>query len=197
MPSINLAPGTQQVAAAQKRRRRLYVLTTVILLATAGVWGGVLAYQQQLNNQADEVQQQLRNVQTETARLSDQASRVRVFESRLEALGGLLDNHKEWEPILQSIESLVPTSVVFTRFDANSREGELLLSGTTTDIDQVALALASFLERKENQSVFSSGVLSGIDRKEAVSPDEGVPPTVSYDFRIELTFQPSILTATQ
>ena len=195
MPSINLAPGTQQVAAAQKRRRRLFMLTTLILLITAAAWGGVLLYQQQLGQQADAVQQQLRNVQTETARLADQADRVRVFEGRLSALGLLLDNHIDWEPILRSVESLVPTTVAFTRLTTNSQNGQLSLAGTTSDIDQVALSLASFLENEANQSVFSSGVLGGIDRKEVAAAEEGAPATVSYDFQIELTFQPSILTA--
>lgn len=194
MPSINLAPGTQQIAAAQKRRRRLYVMTILILLITSAAWGGVFLYQQQLEREAEDIQQQLRNVQTETARLADQADRVRLFEGRLTALGSLLSTHTSWDPILGGVEQLIPTTVTLEDLMANSQRGQVQLAGKTSDIDQVAVSLASFLD---NQSVFTDGVLGGVTRKEISSPEEGVPPTIQYDFQIELTFNPSILTAAQ
>lgn len=195
MPSVNLAPGTQQIVAARRRRRRLLLLTALVLLAVGMAWGGLLWYEQSLNQDHAALQDRLRTVQTEIARLSTSAERVQLFENRLAVLGGLLNQHVRWEPLLQNIERLLPPSVTITALTIDATLGEVSLQGFTTDTDQVAQALASLLSDK-TQTVFTDGTYSSIQQKVVAGAEEGAPAQVQYEFGITLSFNPSILTNT-
>lgn len=191
MPSVNLAPGTQQVVAAQRRRRRLFFLTFLIVLAVGMAWGGLVFYRENLSDQLADEQEQLRTIQTEIARLSGNAERVELFEQRLSAVAGLLDRHVDWEPVFQAIERLLPGTVVLKSLQVDSDQGQLSISGATTDTDQVAQALASLLS-DQNQTIFSDGQFSQVGR--TVLAEEGEQQVVEYDFQITLSFDESILT---
>lgn len=189
MPSVNLAPGTKQVVAAQRRRRRLFFVTALVLFAVAAVWGGLFFYGLQLSTRTEAVREEIRGVQAEIARLASDAERVQLFEDRLAAVSSLLNGHIEWETVLQGIERLLPTTVTLTDLQVNADSGGVVVSGRTTDIDQVSLALASFLA-DQSQTVFSGGELTSVQRKEVTGP-EGSPPIVSYTFQILLSLRSS------
>lgn len=191
MPSVNLAPGTQQIVAAQRRRRRLFLFTFLIIVAVGLAWGGLLFYRQSLNDQLTDEQDQLRKIQTEIARLSGNAERVELFEQRLGAVAGLLDQHVAWEPVFQGIERLLPPTVVLKSLDVDGNRGEVAISGITSDTDQVAGALASLLS-DQNQTIFSNGQFSEVSRSVQTSA-EG-QEVVEYEFQINLSFDQGLLT---
>lgn len=194
MPSVNLAPGTQHVVAAQRRRRRLFLLTFLILVVVGIAWGGLLFYRSRLTAELEAEQEKLRTINTEIARLSDNADRVQLFERRLGAISTLLDNHITWEPVFQTIEGLLPASVTLTSLDVNASQGELSIGGVTTDTDQVAQALASLLA-DQSQTIFSNGKFSKVARVgQTVGEGATAQEIVQYQFQITLTFNPGILT---
>lgn len=191
MPSINLAPGTQQVVAAQRRRQRLFVLAGVLLLAVPFVWGGLFLYRQRLDQHMTALDDRLQTVEREISQNPESTQRIELFEQRLAALGGLLDQHISWEPVLQGIERLLPASVRLKTISAGSRTGKIVIEGTTADVDQISQALASLLSGA--QSVFSSGELKNVHRKTATTTDGQTQ--VSYEFQLLLAFNPSVLTS--
>jgi Tfp pilus assembly protein PilN len=189
MPSINLAPGAQQFIAARRGRRRLYLISIFILIIAGVVWAAVALYSGQLTRQAQAYNEQLRAIQTEIARLSDPAERVRRFEARLSVVGTLLDRHISWEPVFQSIERLLPATVTLTGITVTADRGEMILEGTTSDVDQVSQTLASFLA-EDDQTVFSDGELLEVSRKTTRTEDEEI---IEYEFQLRLTFSSSSL----
>lgn len=194
MPSVNLAPSTQLAVAAGRRRRRLFLLSILIVLIVALVWGGLFFYQSTLDQNLQATQSQVRKVESEIARLASDADRVQSFESRLNAVSLLLNSHVNWDPVLQSVEQLLPQTVTLKAINVQEKTGKMTVEGVTSDVDQVSQSLASFLADKNN-SVFTSGKLTSVLRKTSGTPDQGI--TVNYDFQIELAFSPSVLTSSK
>lgn len=193
MPSVNLAPGTQYVIAAQRRRRRLLMWSIVLVVALLGVWAVLFIYAWQLEQRKTALEDQLRGVQLEIAKLDEGARRVTLFEKRLVSLDNLLDLHVSWNVVLQDLEKLLPAGTVLTGFEVSSETGKLSVQGLTSNIDQVAETLASLVNTPTHSTVFSSGTLESIQREEQ-QQEEG-ETTVQYRFSMDLVFSPSLLYA--
>ena len=172
MPSINLAPGTQYIIAARKRRARLYVIAGVIVLVFLLGWGGLFAYKQSLVQQQDKVQQEITNADGRIEELKEDAIRVTLFERRLTEVKKLLDSHITWAPVLSDLERLLPADTVLTNIDASSDSNVITLQGTTGQMDQVSLAIASLSAGQGHPSIFESGSVKVIQRQEQKNGDQ-------------------------
>lgn len=193
MPSINLAPGTQYIVQARKRRRRLFGFSILIIIIIAVVWLGLNTYQGRLEGNLTGVNDQLRVVEFEIAKVEPNANRITLFEERLEALDDLLTLHISWNVVLQDVERLLPPTTKLTAFTAAGDSGLVNIEGVTENIDQVAITLATLLNSSEHETVFRSGTLGGIKRQIVGTDEEGVPDKVDYKFDAELRFDPSII----
>lgn len=191
MPSINLAPGTQYIVAARKRRKRMVLSSFVVLTITGIIWGGLFWYRGNLRAQQEEVDARIRTINMEIARLEESADRVVLFEDRLEALDTLLDRHVSLNPLLLGIEQLLPPEVVLDALNIDAEKGVVLASGSTGNMDKVAEVLASF--QGGANTVFNQVDLGRVERI-AQRDEDGVQTGEVYNFGMELTFDPSILT---
>lgn len=190
MPSVNLAPGTQYIIAAKKRRRRVFAGVWSITALLVLIWLGLFAYQRQLEAQLEQTENKIRDVQSEIARLNEEAQRVEQFEAQLASLGDLLGQHISWDPVLQSIETLTPQSVRLESLTLRADDGQVNMIGTTTDIDQVAQAIAS-LTRGEGAATLENVEFGSARRTEVGNEEEGV--TVDYDFTLSFSFNPNLI----
>lgn len=196
MAAINLAPGTEYLALARKRRRRLYSITVVLAVALIAIWVGLFLFRQQVQGQEQDLDRRIAAMDAEIARLGDEADRIRLFEARLNELDVLIDNHLQWDVLLQELERLLPAPTVLTSAEANVDTKTLTLGGVTPDIDQVAQALASLKDAPTRQTIFSQASLGSIARQEEVNPDtEEV--SANYTFGASLTFDVESLRASQ
>lgn len=193
MPSINLAPGTQYIMQARKRRRRLLGISIVIVVIVAVVWIGLTFYRQRLETELADIDGQIRNVELEIARIEPNANRIVLFEERLKALDGLLNQHISWNIILQDIERLLPPNTALTTVEAEADTGEINIKGITQNIDQVAVTLASLLNSTDHQTVFISGNLNSINRNQVTAIEDEAPAQIEYTFTAELRFDPAII----
>ena len=191
MPGVNLAPGTQHIVAARKRRRRLFAVTWILIILLVVVWAGLFLYSQQLERQLVQTESRLQTVQTEIARLNNQAKRVEQFEAQLASLSALLNQHVVLEPVLQSIEGRLPPSLRLESLAIHARDGSVQIVGATSDIDQVAQAIASFNSGSLSDA-FSNVEFGSVQRAEqAAGEDEQAE--VNYGFTIDFSFDPSLV----
>jgi Tfp pilus assembly protein PilN len=166
MAQINLAPEAQFVAAARRRRAVLYGLTAAIAIVVALAWMVGIGLQQRVQAQLTKVTEQAAKLNTEIARLGNEADRVESFEARLGVLDTLLDNHVKWTPLLQEFERLLPSVVVLTEMTL-IREGTIIsLSGRSPNLGEVANLMASLKTSAEHQTIFTEATLLNAEREE-------------------------------
>lgn len=191
MPSVNLAPDTRLANQAKQRLQRLLGLSAAIAIVIALIWGGIFFYKTRLAKADADVQDRIRAVDMEIAKLENDAKRIVLFENRLTSLDDLLDQHVNWEPLLRGFETLLPPQTVLERVEFDSDQGVIRVSGNTPDVDSVAQTLASLSSTASRRTVFLSGTMRSVDRKE--TPVDGGPAQVRYIFSAELTFDPTVL----
>lgn len=191
MPSINLAPGTQYIITARRRRLRLYAISIGIAAVFLLGWFALYMYVRILESSSNSVQANIARVDQKIQELHDDAVRVAFFEKRLAGVSKLIDSHIGWEKIFSDMERLLPPDTVLTSFEAASGNSTISLSGTTQNIDQVALALASLTEDAGHLSVFKRGTVKTIQRQEQKNA-EGAS-VVLYTFTMTLEFNKASL----
>ncbi len=178
---------------ARKRRRRLFVIAVVIVIVTILAWLGLVAYEQRLKGQQATIDEQIRAVELEIAKIEPNANRITRFEDRLEALDGLLNQHVSWNKVLQDVERLLPPTTTLGLFIADGNKGTISVEATTENIDQVAVTLATLLNTDNHETIFTAGTLNSVKRQVVNSTDEESPEKVEYSFGAELRFDPSII----
>lgn len=189
MPSINLAPGTQYLIEERKRRRRITLLIVGIVIIVVSLTSGLWAYQKTLEERETGVDGRIRNVELEISKLDESVRRVVLFEERLAALDGLLDDHVTWNRFLGDLERLLPVETHVNKISINGRSGTAELGGETSDVDRVATTLASLVASPGRESIFTAAKLKNVQRKEEATPD-ALSALVTYTFFIDLTFDP-------
>lgn len=190
MPSINLAPGTQYIIAARKRRVRLYTIAVIILLVFAVVWGVLYTYHASLVLMNDDIEIDIKTTTAQIETLRADAVRVSLFEKRLVEVGQLLAMHVQWGPVFTDLERLLPSDTILTNLDAASETPTITVQGTTAQIDQVSLAIASLTAADAHPSVFTNGSVKNIQRQEQKNEEQ---VSAVYTFTITLTFDPKTL----
>lgn len=194
--SINLAPGTQYLVEARKRRRRLFIVSAAIVIGLILIWLGLIFYQSQLINSAENTQASIRDVDAQIAKLDDESQRIVLFEKRLQGLNELLNNHTSWAPIFSDLEKLLPASTVLTSLALDNNGDTITMTGVTPDIDSVASTLASLIATKDHPTIFLGGKVKDISRSE-VAGTNGEGGSVSYQFGANLSFDPTSLEDSQ
>ncbi|MDP3997545.1 MAG: PilN domain-containing protein [bacterium] len=190
MAQINLAPGTQYALAARRRRQRLFMLSILVMAVLLIVWGGLFLIERVFKQRLGSDQTALAALETEITRVGPDVSRIQLFEGRVQVLGSLLDNHVNWNPLLQELEKLLPPETVLTSLRAGVDNNTVDISGTTPNIDVVAQTLASLADQPDRPTVFSSGNVKSINR--VTDKDEQGNITASYfTFNGTLEIKPS------
>lgn len=187
---INLAPGTQYITELRQRRQRLFVAAAVIAVAVLVVWVALYLFQRQLESQAGSINDRIRGVESEIAKLDTEAERIILFEKRLEDLDGLLNAHVSWNPLLTDLERLLPPTTTLTGLKVETTKNTMTLTGATPNVDEVASLLASLVSSPERKTVFQKASLTSIARRETKDAD-GQPVVVSYEFNADLSFDPN------
>ncbi len=190
MPSINLAPGTQYIITARKRRVRLYVIAIGIALIFLLGWFGLFMYVRILKASSNDVKTQITSVDQKIQALHDEATRVAFFEKRLTDVSQILDTHIGWDKVFVEIERLLPADAVLTTFDAASDKSAIIIEGTTQNIDQIALALASLTDSPSHPTLFKKGTVKTIQRQEQKNGDVS---NIVYAFNMTLEFSSDAL----
>lgn len=194
MPSINLAPGTQYIIIARKRRLRLYAISAGIVILFVLGGGGLYVYVEGLQSKSDALKTEIESVNQDIQALRDDALRVAFFEKRLTDTSALLSGHIGWNAIFADLERLLPADTVLLNLDALSGNSTLNVKGTTANIDQIGLALASLTKEPAHPTVFESGTVKTIQRQ--VQNIEDSTSTVLYTFDMTLEFNKSTLSKT-
>lgn len=188
MPSINLAPGTQYIIAARKRRVRLYGIAVLVAALFALGWGTLYVYQNSIEKKDADLQAKIQTASTQIEALHDDAVRVALFEKRLVDVKTLLDAHIQWNGVFADLERLLPPDTVLSNFDAASDSPTITVQGTTAQMDQVSIAIASLTAGQAG--IFRSGSVKNIQRQEQKNGDQ---VSVVYSFTATLTFDPKTL----
>lgn len=190
MPSINLAPGTQYIIAARKRRIRLYAIAVLVIAVFCATWASLYTYQVSLAKADEVLVTKIQSADEQIQTLHNDAVRVALFEKRLTEVQTLLDSHANWEVVFSDLQRLLPADTVLTSFDAASDTPIIAIQGTTTQIDQVSVAVASLAASEAHPSIFTSGSVKNVQRQEQTVGDQ---TSVVYSFTINLTFDPKAL----
>src|SRR3989344_3645853 len=184
MPSINLAPGTQYIIAARKRRVRLYGIAVLVVFLFAASWAALFAYHQALSVNNKEIETKIKTANAQIETLRSDAVRVSLFEKRLGEVSKLLETHVHWNAVFTDLERLLPPDTQLTSFEAASDSPTITVQGFTSQVDQVSLAIASLTASDNHPSVFRSGSIKNIQRKEEKNEDQ---VSVVYGFTMTLT----------
>lgn len=192
MAEINLAPGSEYVLFARRRRRRVYALTVLIALLVGLTWGGLFLLRGRYAGQHQDLTEQVAGVEAEILRLGDQAQRVQLFEERLTAIAGLLDNHIAWDPFLKELERILPPPAAITRLGIDTGSHSVELAGEAPDIDVVAQTLASVISTPARPTAFTAATLGSVSRLEQTTPD-GQVVGVRYTFTANLILDPKYI----
>ncbi len=187
MANINLAPGSQYLAAARKRRRNLFGISILIFFLLCLVWAGLWYYNQRVHAEKEDYASKISAINLQIAALQSDAKRVILFEHRLNEMSTLIDQHKNWDPILQGIEKYLPSNILINDLALDSQSGVITLSGSAPDADQVAQALASLHTRPDRPTPFRNVLLGGISTQ---TKDGG---GAFYAFDATLQFDPTSL----
>lgn len=183
---INLAPGSQYVLQSRRRQRRLVALSFFLLLLLAVTWGGLTLLTERQLQEQEELNAELRNIRLEIAKLEGEAGRITSFENRLTALDQLLDNHLEWSLFFADLEKLLPPDVIVISLDADSATGTIGINAETSNIDRVAVALATLSASSNSSSVFTNGRIASIVPREDVDPvTQAVSRKVTFAAELE------------
>lgn len=167
---INLAPGSQYVLQSRRRQRRLLALSFFFLIILGVTWAALTAYiQQQLQDQ-EQLNTRLRNIRMEIAKLEGESGRIKSFEHRLTALDALLDNHIVWSTFFTDLEQVLPPDVVLLSLQTDSATGTIGINAETTNIDRVAVALATLSKSSNPNSIFTNGRIASVVPREDVDP---------------------------
>ncbi len=190
MPSINLAPGTQYIIAARKRRIRLYAIAGVIVVIFTLAWGSLTTYEESLMNIDTDIQTKIQTANAKIQTLHDDAVRVALFEKRLVEVKNLLDTHSNWEPVFKDLERLLPADTVLNNLAVANDSSTITLQGTTAQVDQISLAIASLTAGESHPSVFQSGSVKNVQRQEQ---NTGNQVSVVHSFTLTVIFDPKVL----
>jgi Tfp pilus assembly protein PilN len=188
MAQINLAPASQYAAASRQRRNILYGLAVAVVAVViiAGIVLSVMVSSAKKSHQA--AQQELQSVETKIAAASEEIRRIQLFENRLTNLAQLLDNHKVWSPHLQELERLLPPETILTNVKGSHDSRTVELTGSTPNIDVVAVALANLKNKVPNHAtLFSNGTIGSVTREEQRG-QAGEVVGARYVFKMNLAF---------
>ncbi|MEX1997901.1 MAG: hypothetical protein WEA04_04495 [Candidatus Andersenbacteria bacterium] len=192
MATINLAPGTAYLASIRRRRRALFSLSIGIVVLLVVMWGILAGLQSSAARALTRSQAQLQGLERRIIEAGDDVTRITLFEERIDALEELLATHVSPLPLLQEIERLLPAPTVLIDLEMTTREGQLIVSGNTPNIDEVAQTLASLTTSPTRKTMFTAVDLASIARNETASPD-GTVTTINYSFQATLNFPPEAL----
>ncbi len=190
MATINLAPGTHYIIAARKRRQRLLAVSVGIVLVTAGGWGALVLKLKQTLLHQETLNAAVRTIDLTIAQSENEAKRVVSFEKRLIALNTLLNHHIVWNPIFTELERLLPPPIILLNANFNAESGKIDVKGITSDMDQVAQALASLHATPSRPTLFTSSTLGSVDRVDSRPNPDNPNGGVTYTFNANLTFNP-------
>jgi Tfp pilus assembly protein PilN len=188
MAQINLAPGSQYVAVVRRRRRVLYGIAGG--LAAVAIFTAVAVSVMVRSSESAEqsLREELKGVETQIAAASEEAKRIRLFDSRLNNVAQLLDKHQVWTPHLQELERLLPPDTLLKSLNGSHGDGTLELAGSTPNIDGVAVALANLANQPlSHTTLFSGGTITNVTREEQTGP-AGEVLGARYVFKMNLTF---------
>lgn len=171
MAQINLAPGTQYILATKRRRRNLYLLSLLVAIIVIAAWGAVVLLEQRSRASLNAVNANIKSLDTEIARLNADAGRVKSFSGRLTALNGLLSQRHSWGPVLKELERLLPASVSLSALDLNRATQKVKVEGTASDLDAVALTIASLTDQPGHPTLFSGVSVNSVTRKDNKDAD--------------------------
>ena len=188
MAQINLAPGSQYILSARRRQRVLYGLTIVLAVITTATGIGLSFAVGQAQERQQAMQQELQSVETQIATASETVKKIQLFEQRLANLDQLLPNHRLWSLHLQEVERLLPPDTILTGLKGSHDTKTLELSGTASNIDSVAVALATLLSQEPGHpTLFKDGTVNTVGRVAQTNP-AGEVIGQRYSFAMKLTF---------
>lgn len=170
MPQINLAPGTQYIIAAKRRRRMVYVASFVLIAVIFIVWGTVFATEKLYENKLTRIKSETAKVNTEIARLDEQAKRVEAFDGRLKALNTLLQQHISWDPMLKDLERLLPPAINLDNLVLAITDKTMTIKGAAATVDDVAQVLASLTNQEGRATAFDSVNVTNAVLKQDIDP---------------------------
>lgn len=191
MATINLAPGSRYLVAARRQQQRLLLASGALALLLVGIWGGLYLTQRQLRKTQGVLHNQLASLNAQIEQLQPEAKRIVLFEGRLTVLDDLLNTHIDWNPLLADLEKFLLPTIVVGRVEMDSVKGVLTLTGSATDIDQVAQVVASLTNGPGHTTLFTQADLANV--QEEVIAATNVAPTKRYKFSLSLTFDPAKL----
>jgi Tfp pilus assembly protein PilN len=193
MSTLNLAPAQASQAQARSRQQFLVVLIVVLALIFALIWLSLFFFAANVERGIKDVESRLHARETEIAKLNEAATRVELFESRVNILSNLLANHLSWDPLLRELERLLPPSTVLTSLSADAREGKISLSGSAPTLDQLSQFVASLENKSRHQTLFTSVTIENAQRHNLTEGNLVVG--ANYVFSATFFFDPELLTS--
>lgn len=137
MPDISLLPKEYAVeAAAPKGSRSLIIFSSLIFFGALFAWGGIYFYTAQLEKQINDANARVEEIKNTS--LKDRQQRVEEIKSASEKLKnfkGVLDGHVYISNIFKTVEDLTLKTVYFNKFELDSKEATLSLSGVADTYD--------------------------------------------------------------
>ena len=161
----------------------------LLLLLVGVIWGGLLAWENNVTQELEGHTVALQKLEAEITRAGDTVQRIESFESRLEALDRLLDERIQWAPVFAEIERLLPATTRISHLGFGSDLNELTVIGSAPTVDDVAETLASLRDAPARETLFEDIEVGAVRRKEQgiESSAESLPPR--YEFEIKFAIK--------
>lgn len=170
MADLNLIPETKKERHPLVRtvsQNTFLVFAVVVFIATASLWGGMMLYQDTLQDEIQFIKSDIAKTEGEIRAAGDVESRLRSLNQKLVSLETLLDQHPYPTTFFDFLEETTHPQVKYSHLSLSVREREAILSGTAASYGILAEQLAAI--NKSNLATFSNLGNIGISEKGGIS----------------------------
>lgn len=108
------------------------------------VFGGLWFWQNRTGKEILKAEQDMRQIEFDTSKISAEVANVASFQTRLANLEIILQNHLYWSEVFQYLEQNTYKAIVFDSVQSDENTHILIISGTTlsyTDLAKFILGL--------------------------------------------------------
>ncbi len=146
MPDIGglqLLPETRKkIDISLPGQNRSLILGFIVLAVVAGIYFGLLAYNQSLSSKLSSIDGQLADL--EKSRDKQLESRLLDLNKQLAVVNPLISSHIFWSEALAKIQSLVEPQLQFKSIDADVLSKKIVITALADSYTTVARQIASF-----------------------------------------------------
>ncbi|MBU1039463.1 hypothetical protein KKC17_04560 [Patescibacteria group bacterium] len=152
LPEVNLIPSEEQGRSITRAKSIIWSSSLVAVVLVLVGSGFLFYYRNSLKNESLLEQDRLIVLQDNLEGLRFQAEESLFFQTKIQAIGAILNKRGSWAPLFEFLEKNTVVDVFFTGFAGDSG-GRITLAGLAPDYTQVAKQFKVFASNKSVEQV--------------------------------------------